>query len=141
MDVLGLVIAVTVLAASAYDNAAGIALLDQVAKHAGGTVGKALVDQGFKNQVAAHGTLLGIDVETVQRNPWASRLRTPNAASAPVVHQALVGYACSACWQSPLLEVCQNLYVRVSGCVQGLFPSTGQRVTCRIGRPPFKSGA
>ncbi|MCW2898040.1 MAG: hypothetical protein JWO67_305 [Streptosporangiaceae bacterium] len=26
-----------------------------------------LVDQGFKNQVAAPGTLLGIDVETVRR--------------------------------------------------------------------------
>lgn len=69
VDVLGLVIAVTVLAASMHDNAAGIALLDQVAENAGGTVEKALVDQGFKNQVAAHGILLGIDVETVERNP------------------------------------------------------------------------
>lgn len=62
-------IAVTVLAASAHDNAAGIALLDQVAVHAGGTVEKALVDQGFKNQVVAHGAGLGIDVEIVERNP------------------------------------------------------------------------
>ncbi|MFJ6662061.1 transposase [Streptomyces sp. NPDC091377] len=69
VNVLGLVIAVTILAASAHDNAAGIALLDQVAQNAGGTVRKALVDQGFKNQVAAHGTRLGIDVETVERNP------------------------------------------------------------------------
>ncbi|MFF2129752.1 IS5 family transposase [Streptomyces olivochromogenes] len=69
VDVLGLVIAVTVLSANTHDNAAGIALLDQVAEHTGGTVEKALVDQGFKNQVATHGTLLGIDVETVQRNP------------------------------------------------------------------------
>jgi hypothetical protein len=69
VDVLGLVIAVTVLAANTHDNAAGIALLDQVAEHTGDTVRNALVDQGFKNQVAAHGTRLGIDVESVERNP------------------------------------------------------------------------
>ncbi|WP_030776167.1 IS5 family transposase [Streptomyces sp. NRRL F-2664] len=69
VDVLGLVIAVIVLAASAHDNTAGVALLDQVADHTGGTVEKALADQGFKNQVTAHGAGLGIDVETVQRNP------------------------------------------------------------------------
>ncbi|MEE1745409.1 transposase [Streptomyces sp. JV184] len=40
VDVLGLVIAVTVLAASVHDNAAGITLLDQVAA-AGGSVSKA----------------------------------------------------------------------------------------------------
>lgn len=67
VDVLGPVIAVTVLAASAHDNAAGIALLDQVAENSGGTVVKALVDQGFKNQVAAHGT------------SWASMSRPSNA--------------------------------------------------------------
>jgi hypothetical protein len=69
MDVLGLVIAVVILAANTHDNAAGITLLDQVAEHAGGTVRKALVDQGFKNQVVLHGTGLGIDVEIVQGNP------------------------------------------------------------------------
>ncbi len=69
VDVLGLVIAVVVLAANTHDNAAGILLLDQVAEHAGGSVRKALVDQGFKNQVVAHGAGLGIDVEIVQRNP------------------------------------------------------------------------
>jgi transposase len=69
VDVLGLVIAVIVLAANTHDNAVGIALLDQVAEHAAGTVRKALVDQGFKKQVAAHGTLSGIDVEIVERNP------------------------------------------------------------------------
>ena len=47
VDVLGLVVAVVVLAASAHENAAGIALLDRVAAQAG-TVRKALVDQGFK---------------------------------------------------------------------------------------------
>ncbi len=69
VDVLGLVIAVTVLAASAHDNAAGIALLDQVAENAGGTVEKALVDQGFKKAVVDHGTALGVDVQIVERNP------------------------------------------------------------------------
>ncbi|GGL68927.1 hypothetical protein GCM10010095_62170 [Streptomyces anthocyanicus] len=42
MDVLGLIIAVVVLAANTYDNAAGIVLLGQVAEHAGATVRKAL---------------------------------------------------------------------------------------------------
>lgn len=69
VDVLGLVIAVTVLAANTHDNAAGLALLDQVAENAGGTVEKALVDHGFKRQVTAHGDRLGIEVEIVERNP------------------------------------------------------------------------
>lgn len=69
MDVLCLVIAVTVLAASVHDNAADIPLLGQVAVAAGGSVSKALVDQGFKNQVVTHGVTLGVDVEIVQRNP------------------------------------------------------------------------
>ena len=68
VDVLGMVVAVAVLAASAHENAAGIALLDRVAAQAG-TVRTALVDQGFKNAVAAHGATLGIDVQTVGRNP------------------------------------------------------------------------
>lgn len=46
MDVLGLVIAVVVLAASAHDKEAGLALLDTVAERAPNTV-KALVDQGI----------------------------------------------------------------------------------------------
>lgn len=70
VDVLGLVIAVVVLAASAHDNAAGIALLDRVAVGTGpGTVKKALVDQGFKNALVDHGAKMGIDVEVVKRNP------------------------------------------------------------------------
>ena len=68
VDVLGLVIAVVVLAASAHENTAGIALLDQVAAQAA-TVSTALVDQGFKNSVVAHGATLGIDVQVVERNP------------------------------------------------------------------------
>ncbi|MEU2834702.1 IS5 family transposase [Streptomyces lavendulae] len=59
----------SILAANTHDNTAGIILLDQVAEHAGGTVRKALVDQGFKNQVVMHGAGLGIDVEIVERSP------------------------------------------------------------------------
>jgi len=65
---VGLVVAVVVLAASAHENTAGIALLDRVAAQAG-TVRTALVDQGSKNAVAAHGATLGIEVRTVGRNP------------------------------------------------------------------------
>ncbi|MEV0636411.1 IS5 family transposase [Streptomyces sp. NPDC050619] len=68
VDVLGLVIAVVVAAASAHENAVGIALLDKVAADTD-TVEKALVDQGFKNTVVVHGASLGIDVEIVERNP------------------------------------------------------------------------
>ncbi|MEO3863909.1 IS5 family transposase [Acrocarpospora sp. B8E8] len=69
VDVLGLVIAVVVLAASAHENTAGIALLDRVAAGTDGAVTKALADQGFKNTVVAYGAGLGIDVEIVERNP------------------------------------------------------------------------
>jgi transposase len=68
VDVLGLVVAVVVLAASAHENAAGIALLDQIAAHTS-TVRTALVDQGFKNAVVARGAAVGIDVQVVERNP------------------------------------------------------------------------
>ncbi|SCF95348.1 transposase [Streptomyces sp. Ncost-T10-10d] len=68
VDVLGLVIAVVVVAASAHDNEAGIALLDTVAERAPSTV-KALVDQGFEQSVVQHGRSLGVDVEIVERNP------------------------------------------------------------------------
>ncbi|UXY32139.1 IS5 family transposase [Streptomyces sp. HUAS TT20] len=71
VDVLGLVIAVVVLAASVHDNAAGIALLDKVAADTD-TVQKALVDRGFKNAVVAHGQMVGIEVEIVERNPAQS---------------------------------------------------------------------
>jgi hypothetical protein len=67
VDVLGLVITVIVLPANTHDNAAGIILLNQVAEHAGGSVRRVLVHQGFKNKVVAHGA--GIDIEIVQRNP------------------------------------------------------------------------
>ncbi|MFF6946327.1 transposase [Streptomyces lavendulae] len=51
VDVLGLIIGVIVMAASAHDNAAGIALLDQAAERCGMRLEKALVDQGFKEAV------------------------------------------------------------------------------------------
>ncbi|WP_406470192.1 IS5 family transposase [Streptomyces sp. NBC_01615] len=97
VDVLGLVIAVTVLAASVHDNAAGITLLDQVAVAAGGSVSKALVDQGFKNQVVKHGAALGIDVEIVQRNPeergfvpQPKRWRVEQTFGTLILHRRLV---------------------------------------------------
>lgn len=65
-DVLGLLIAVTVAAASIHDNAIGAALLDKVAAHNPAAT-KAWVDAGFKNAVAVHGAALGIDVEVVHR--------------------------------------------------------------------------
>jgi hypothetical protein len=66
--VLGLVIAVVVLAASAHENTAGTALLDQVAAGTP-TVTTALVDQGFKSSVVARGAGLGTGVQVVERNP------------------------------------------------------------------------
>ena len=68
VDVMGLVIAVVVAAASAHENAVGIALLDKVAADTD-SVQKALVDQGFKNAVVVHGEKVGIEVEIVERNP------------------------------------------------------------------------
>jgi len=67
VDVLGLIIAVVVTAASVTDNAIGVKLLDKVVEHTP-SVSKAFVDSGFKDDVAIHGALLGIDVEQVKRN-------------------------------------------------------------------------
>lgn len=97
VDVLGLVIAVIVLAANTHDNAVGVALLDRVAVNAGGTVEKALVDQGFKNQVVAHGAGLGINVEIVVRNPrergfvpQPKRWRVEQTYGVLILHRRLV---------------------------------------------------
>lgn len=97
MDVLGPVIAVVVLAANTHDSAAGIAPLDQVAEHTRSTVEKALVDQGFKNAVVAHGTALGIDVEIVERNPQETgfvprpeRWRVGQTYGILILHRGLV---------------------------------------------------
>ncbi|MFD7646023.1 IS5 family transposase [Kitasatospora sp. NPDC059795] len=97
VDVLGLVIAVIVLAANTHDNAAGIALLDHVVENTGGSVRKALVDQGFKKQVTTHGGLVGIDVETVERNPHQAgfvpqpkRWRVEQTYGILILHRRLV---------------------------------------------------
>jgi NADH:ubiquinone oxidoreductase subunit K len=52
--VLGLVIAVVVVAASAHENAVGIALLDKIVADTD-TVEKEPGRPGFKNAVVAHG--------------------------------------------------------------------------------------
>ncbi|MEO3830401.1 IS5 family transposase [Actinomadura sp. B10D3] len=67
-DVLGLVIAVVVTAASVHDNPIGTALLDKVALDAP-AVRTVWTDAGFKNTVTGHGTALGIDVRVVRRDP------------------------------------------------------------------------
>jgi transposase len=68
IDIIGLIIAVVVLAASAHDNDIGKALLGKVAATTP-AVSKALVDQGFKQSVVDHGAGLGVEVDIVQRNP------------------------------------------------------------------------
>ncbi|MFI7208989.1 IS5 family transposase [Micromonospora aurantiaca (nom. illeg.)] len=67
VDALGLVIAVVVTAASVTDNAIGIQLLDKVTEHTP-TVSRAWVDAGFKQDLALHGAVLGVDVEVVKRS-------------------------------------------------------------------------
>jgi len=96
VDVLGLVIAVVVLAASAHDNAFGAALLDKVAAGAD-TVKRALVDQGFKKTVVDHGKQVGIEVEIVERNPADTgfvpqpiRWRVEQANGVLMLHRRLV---------------------------------------------------
>jgi transposase len=67
-DPLGLLLAVIVTAASASDNSVGIDLLNQ-ATAAYPTLTKAWVDAGFKKTVIEHGAALGVDVETVTKDP------------------------------------------------------------------------
>jgi transposase len=69
-DALGIILAVTVTAASLSDNAIGTHLLSE-AQGAYPTITKAWVDTGFKNAVIEHGATLGIDVEVVSRNAEA----------------------------------------------------------------------
>lgn len=69
VDVIELIVAVVVVAASAHDDAIGAALPNKVSA---GTVRTALVDQGFKTSVVDHGRTLGIDVQIVARNPAAT---------------------------------------------------------------------
>ncbi|MEU7615523.1 IS5 family transposase [Micromonospora rifamycinica] len=67
-DTLGLLLAVTVCAASASDNTIGMDLLDQ-ATTTYPTLTKTWVDAGFKNRVVEHGAHLGVDVEIVTKDP------------------------------------------------------------------------
>jgi transposase len=67
VDALGLVIAVVVMAASATDNQIGVRLIDRVVANTP-TVTKAWVDAGFKDDVAIHGAVRGIDVVQVLRS-------------------------------------------------------------------------
>nr|BFE82616.1 hypothetical protein GCM10020093_052170 [Planobispora longispora] len=76
VDVLGLVIPVVVLAASTHDNAAGIARVAAVTE---GAVTKALVDQGFKNTVVAHGAA-GDRGRHRRTQPRRQRVRPPAEA-------------------------------------------------------------
>jgi hypothetical protein len=88
------VIAVVVVAASAHENAVGITLLDKVAADTD-TVEKALVDQGFKNAVVAHGEKVGIEVEVVERNPAQTGF-VPQAKHLPRSSESRVYWAMTA---------------------------------------------
>ena len=57
-----------VLAASAHDNEARIAVLDKAAERCGMLLEKVLGDQGFKDAVIIHGEVKDITVEVVRRN-------------------------------------------------------------------------
>jgi transposase len=65
-DVLGLLLAVVVTAASLSDNTVGTHLLNQT-KTAHPTLTKAWTDAGFKNTFIEHAATLGIDIEVVSR--------------------------------------------------------------------------
>ena len=67
-DTLGLLLAVIVTAASVSDNTFGVELLNQ-ATAAYPTLSKTWVDAGFKKTVIEHGATLGVDVETVTKDP------------------------------------------------------------------------
>ena len=82
VDVLGLVIAVVVLAPPGHENTAGTALPDQVAASAP-AVSTALAGQGFKSSVVAHGATMGIDVQVVERNPAGKGSSPSRSAGSP----------------------------------------------------------
>ncbi|MGR8007611.1 IS5 family transposase [Streptomyces hypolithicus] len=67
VDTIGLLLLVTVTAASISDNDAGKQLLTRIAlDHP--AITKAWVDTGYKTQAIEHGAALGIDVDVVPRN-------------------------------------------------------------------------
>ncbi|MEO3753634.1 hypothetical protein [Streptomyces sp. B6B3] len=97
MDVLGLVIAAAVLAANTHDNAAGIALLNQVAEHTDGTAKKALSTRASRTRSSSTNAGLSIDVEIVERNPRRRRsFRSPKRSRVEqcygilIIHRHLV---------------------------------------------------
>jgi transposase len=96
VDALGLIIAVVVMAASATDNQIGVKLIDRVVAHTP-TVTKAWVDAGFKDDVAIHGAVRGIDVEQVLRSdtragfvPIAKRWIVEQVNGTLMLHRRLV---------------------------------------------------
>lgn len=66
VDVLGLIIGIVVVAASAHDSTA---LPDQAAERCGNLLEKALVDQEFQDEVIIRCALQDITVRVVRRNP------------------------------------------------------------------------
>lgn len=96
VDALGLIIAVVVTAASATDNAIGIRLINHLATHTP-SVTKVWVDAGFKDAVAIHGAIHGIDVEQVKRSdtttgfvPIPKRWIVEQAHGTLMLHRRLV---------------------------------------------------
>lgn len=96
VDTLGLIIAVVVTAASATDNQVGVRLLDKVLTHTP-TVTTAWVDGGFKDEVAIHGAVHGIDVQQVLRSdtqagfvPIARRWIVEQSFGTLMLHRRLV---------------------------------------------------
>ena len=65
-DTLGLLLAVTVLAASVTENAAGMQPVSQ-ARAAHPQVARAWADSGFKNKAVEHAAALGVTMEIVAR--------------------------------------------------------------------------
>jgi transposase len=63
---LGLLLAVTVLAASVTENAAGMQLVSQ-ARATHSQAARAWADSGFKNKAAGHAAGLGVTLEIVSR--------------------------------------------------------------------------
>jgi transposase len=71
VDALGLIIAVVITAASVTDTAIGVGLLDRVVEHSP-TVTRVWVDAGFKDDLAIHGAITGVDIEVVRRTDTTS---------------------------------------------------------------------
>ncbi|MDX3433537.1 hypothetical protein PV664_32005 [Streptomyces sp. ME01-18a] len=95
VDVLGLVIAVIVLAASTHDNAAGIAPRRRTHLRHGPQGARR--PKGFKKRVTQHGSSMGIDVEIVQRDvqdrgfvPQPIRWRGEQTYGILILHRRMV---------------------------------------------------